>query len=47
MLYLVEQYEKVSPDEIGPVDPDVVSAWAIDNGIYDPNPLTQNSSCGG
>lgn len=39
MLYLVEQYEKAHPDEIGPVDPDVVSAWAIDNGIYRPKPI--------
>jgi hypothetical protein len=39
MLYLIEQYSKAHPDEIGPVDPDAVSSWAIDNGIYKPKPI--------
>lgn len=39
MLYLVEQYRNAHADLTGPVDPDAVSAWAIDNGIYKPKPI--------
>jgi hypothetical protein len=39
MLYLTEQYAKEHPAELGPIDPDAVSVWAIDNGIYKPKPI--------
>jgi hypothetical protein len=39
MLYLVEQYRNAHPDEVDPIDPDAVSAWAIDNGLYKPKPI--------
>jgi hypothetical protein len=39
MLYLCEQYKAAHPDQIGPVDPDAVSTWALETGAYRPEPV--------
>jgi hypothetical protein len=39
MLYLVEQYKNAHPEKSDPIDPDAVAGWAIENGIYKPEPV--------
>jgi hypothetical protein len=39
MIYLCEQYSAAHPDVTGPVDPDTVAAWALETGLYRPEPI--------
>ncbi len=36
MEFLFDKYVELHPDHGGPIDPDVVSRWAIGTGIYQP-----------
>lgn len=38
MEFLLEKYLETHPDHDGPLDPDLICGWAIDEGIYVPEP---------
>src|SRR5229473_7147749 len=39
MLFLVERFSEAHPGASSPVDPDSVAAWAIQTGLYRPEPI--------
>ena len=41
MIFLVELYQRDHPEEDGVIDPDAVTAWAIETGRYIPPPISQ------
>jgi hypothetical protein len=40
MAFLLDKYLDANPDIDGPIDPDEMSAWALDTGLYKHRPVT-------